>query len=83
MDGFWGSFWVKQIILLIKAKKNDKIFEKAVASLGRKLNAKSENGIVILPPEIPEMAPIPDNKAIVNIPMTSVAFRIKYFSLFC
>jgi hypothetical protein len=74
--GFKGSFRVKQIKLFIKAKKNDKILEKAVASLGKKLNAKSENGIVILPPEIPEIAPIPDNKAIVRIPSTSAPKKI-------
>lgn len=71
LEGFWGSFLVKQIILLINAKANDKIFENAVASLGKKLNAINENGIVILPPDIPEIAPIPDNMAIIRIPNTS------------
>jgi hypothetical protein len=50
------------------------MFEKAVASFGKNPNINKEKGIVMLPPEIPEIDPIPESKAIMRIPIMSPAF---------
>lgn len=62
--------------MVFKRERNIAItFENAVASFAAKLKNKSENGTVMAPPEMPEMDPIPERRAIVKIPINSTTFN--------
>lgn len=72
--GFRGSFRFKLNKVFRRDKNIAITFENAVASFAAKLKNKSEKGTVIAPPEIPEIDPIPDKSAIVNIPKSSIPY---------
>jgi len=75
--GFKGSDLFKLNNVLIKDKNIANTFENAVASFALSWKNNKVKGTVMVPPEIPEMEPIPDNRVISNIPINSIPWVIK------
>ena len=78
-DGLSGSVCENERTLFINDRQNAVTFEKAVASFGKNLKVSRANGIVIDPPEFPEIDPIPQRKAIKRRPNTSSPVELNQF----